>query len=461
VWGVILEYLHIYDTILLRAASTWLFELCKEIRPFPKYFVLDQDKYVEYLVESGSISGLEYVKKTLRFEWPPNLCCVAARSGHVDMLKHLRKQGLQFDINTILMDCARGTCDIAMVKYLHENGVPWMQYDISNLSQPQTVIDLMAYTGHIECMTYALGNGCVDYHVNYVPSVECWEFAKKNGLIFPEKQQAWGIAAGRIICEQAAILGNLTILKHAHQNEADLGNSAAFAAKHGHLLCLEYALEHYTDRNMVPDAFKTIECFNSVLKKLGWAELWSEVVWTNQLRIGNIEILRVLLEHKEQFPLPEARESFISGLRSTEGNTAGMMKFLLDDVKFPSLGWENPYTLCASRGDVEGLKFAFERNLPGNDRATNRALLPISHSVMIDALTSKNLDLVKFAWEKYGKNEDLIFDRCQKFAAASSTPEILDFLRQQGAEWDSSHLTFAIKSNNLPNLAYLTRIGCE
>lgn len=178
-WGVILGYLHIYDTILLRAASTWLFELCKEIRPFPKYFVLDQDKYVEYLVESGSISGLEYVKKTLRFEWPPNLCCVAARSGQVDMLKHLRKQGLQFDINTILMDCARCTCDIAMVKYLHENGVPWMQYDISNLSPPQTVIDLMAYTGHIECMKYALENGCVDYHVNYVPSVECWEFAKE------------------------------------------------------------------------------------------------------------------------------------------------------------------------------------------------------------------------------------------------------------------------------------------
>jgi hypothetical protein len=132
---------------------------------------------MEYLVENGFISCLDYVKNIMHFEWIPQLCSVAARSGRIDVFQHLLSNKLNYTPKTILLECTKCSCDLSIIKYLHESGAPWHQIDVHarkvhGLSMYpfedindhniiyQTVMENMAYHGHLECMKYALENGC-------------------------------------------------------------------------------------------------------------------------------------------------------------------------------------------------------------------------------------------------------------------------------------------------------------
>jgi hypothetical protein len=455
---------------------------------------LDQDKCTEYLVEIGSISCLDYVKNILHFEWTPQLCSVAARSGRIDVLKHLLSNKLNYAPKAILLECTKGTCDLSMIKYLHENGAPWHQIDarkVHGLSMysfedindhnntHQTVMENMAYHGHLECMKYALENGCSQRELSYTPSIECLDFAIENGFNWQGEQGSLQVAnappmprkpSKRNICEEAARLGDLTMLKYAHQKGALLNNSSLFAARFGHFDCLVYVLQAGTTANIpvLVSRAKTMECFKHLVQLMNLNEttLQQRIIWLEQVKIGNMEILRYMLENK--FALPHGLQ--LSHCWSEATMSFEILKFLLDEVKLP-IPTINAYINCVIHGNLEGLKLALERDLPNPDPAPLQLLLPsygppnqaVAHvirGIFRKAIRSNNIEMVKFVWDKFLPS---IGDTalCLENAAEQSTPEILDFLTQHGAQWTWQHLSAAAMKQNLPNLAFLTRIGCK
>ncbi len=235
VWSVIIKELNLYDTIFVRATSKWLNNLCKEFNPFPKHHVLDQTKCMAYLVENGSTSCLEYVKHDLHFEWSEEQSSAAARSGRVDVLKFLRDNGCPFNNQTVLLDCTKGTCDINMIKYLHESGVPWKQEDPTTkkrrtsffsggLSErnntEQIVAENMVFHGHLDCLKYAVENGIEDKRIWYTPSIECLDFVIANNFDWKGiESRDLGMKAipqgvKLSICEEAAKRGKYHLRTH-------------------------------------------------------------------------------------------------------------------------------------------------------------------------------------------------------------------------------------------------------
>jgi hypothetical protein len=477
VWGVVLNHLHIYDIIFLRATNVSLHKFCKEFRLFPKYFILDQDKCMEYLVENGFESCLDYVKNVLRFRWTQNLCSVAARFGRVSTLEHLTNRGLVLDTNTLLSECTTGTCYLPMIKYLRLRGAPWDRLEGANDPTYETVMENMARHGHLECIKYALQDGCTQRRISYTPTIECLEFFIQNGFDWQGGQGTREIQGvprfvKRSICEEAARLGNLPLLKYAHQHGARLNNSASNASREGHLDCLIYALDNdvavpMSQRGIQPARAKTLECLKYALQKIGFAEFHpKEFLWMSQLDVGNVEILRFMLENG--FPRPRSPVGVLlwrEALRRFE-----TFKFWLDEAQMP-IDSLSPYEDCALHGNLEGLKLAFERNIPLVSSVrppinlgylmrgcTDKSVL---QSIIDNATRSGNIEVLRFLWEKFPDKNNFSIQKCQKRAAKRSTPEILDFLTQQGAQWASEHLTTASKHKNLANLSYLTRIGCK
>jgi hypothetical protein len=379
-----------------------------------------------------------------------------------------------------------------MIKYLHENGAPWHQIDarkvhglnmnsfkdVNDLNNTyQTVMENMAYHGHLECMKYAFENGCTQRDLTYTPSIECLDFAIENGFDWQGGQGSLQVINDppkprkRSICEEAARLGDLTMLKYAHQKGALLNDSALFAAQFGQFDCLVYVLQTDTTTN-VPAALvlraKTMECFKHLVQLTNLNETTPQqhIIWLEQLRIGNMEILRYMFENK--FALPHGLQ--LSHCWSEATKSFEIFKFLLDEVKLP-IPTINAYINCVIHGNLEGLKLALERDLPNPDPAPLQLLLPsygppnqaVAHvirGIFRKAIRSNNIEMVKFVWDKFLPS---IGDTalCLENAAEQSTPEILDFLTQHGAQWTSEHLSAAAMKQNLPNLAFLTRIGCQ
>lgn len=293
-------------------------------------------------------------------------------------------------------------------------------------------MDNMAHHGHLECMKYALENGCKPFVISYTPSLECLDFAIQNGF-------DW-----KTVAANAATHGNLAIMKHAYQSGAELLNSAANAAKEGHVNCLIYAIDKMVHIADVPSAAKTLICFKHVIRHFGWQQGKATAFWFNQVKVGNVEILRLLLERA---PIPHvdiARKAILS----MATKSVDVLKFMLDEAKV-SFDLQDPFTSCAHHGNLEGLKLLFERNLP----------MKKPSMTLYEAVRSKNLDVVKYVWAKIPNKESINMAQIQLSASSWSTPEILDFLTQHGAHWIGAYLIRVARVGNLPNLAYLWRIG--
>lgn len=411
-----------------------MYKLCKQYRPFSKYFVLDQDACLTYLVQNGLISCIKHAKDTLNFEgWTQQLCTTAIRSGQISTLEFLINSGLTCNKEIAQLECTNGTCNLDMIKYLRELGASWSSAEVrKTLSKYTTEMEQMAHHGHLDCMKYAFENGCDQLQISHTPSLACLDFAIQNGFL-------WKRTA-----EEAAKHGNLDVLKHAHQRGASLYDSAEHAARGGHFDCLVYVVDKMKHPLPVPGRGRvpTTDCFKYWAQHFGFPN--NKSVWIRQIMAGNVEILRLLLQYK--VPLLLSPPLLILTTRSVD-----VFKFMLDEAKV-SFAQIDPYVCCARHGNLEGLKLAFERNLP---------ISPTIQMIIYEAVRSKNLELLKYVWEKFPNKEGFRMETIQPTASTQSTPEILDFLTQQGAQWSSGYLTRTARLGNLPSLAYFTRIGCK
>ena len=123
-------------------------------------------------------------------------CCQktseAAEKGHLECLKTLYSQGVQWDFYTTLAAAEKGHLDC--LKYAHENGCKW-DYDTMYWA---------AFYGHLDCLKYAHENGCEwdEYttssatHYNHL---DCLLYCLENGCpIHPETlnklyKRPWGV----------------------------------------------------------------------------------------------------------------------------------------------------------------------------------------------------------------------------------------------------------------------------
>jgi hypothetical protein len=97
-----------------------------------------------------------------------NNCCetteIAARNGHLECLKTLYSQGVQWHPETSYFAGIFGHLDC--LKYAHENGCPWDEYTIPHI----------AGSGHLECLKYA-------HSLGYGWHPDTTAYAARNGYL--------------------------------------------------------------------------------------------------------------------------------------------------------------------------------------------------------------------------------------------------------------------------------------
>jgi hypothetical protein len=466
IWNIILHNLNDYDAIFVRATSKRLFNLVKELRPFPKYFVLAHGGCMEYLIENGYISCIDYVKTALNFDWKEVYAQTAAISGQVDTLKFLLEKGVPLDAKAALLD-SRNTCELATIKYLLETCISW---DKLTENEKRTVVANMAKHGHIECLKYVIRLGNTPKKFSYTPTIECLEFAIENDFDWkgqdttqgstPRQRMASAVLtsllsvrssiAGRFtICEEAAKHGNLAVLKYAYEKGVALKTSASLAAKEGHVDCLIYAIEHANDA-VPPKDIANLQCFQYLLEKFGIEEISRNFNWMYPLSDNSGEYLRFAVSNG--VPLPTSGDPLQALLKQAGRSSVENLKFILD--KAASARESISLLAGLDTFSYENIQLMLDRNMfKSVDEYDDRDIT----TAYDNAVSSKDVRIVQLVWEKFQKIHLIRED----YVLCVSSPAILDFMAQKGVQWKSEHLGMASNFAHLPNMAFLTRFGCK
>jgi len=186
---------------------------------------------------SGSTACWEYAKA---HGCPPlptdeNPVNLAARKGHIDMIKYLRNTGEQWNEQTLNDSLASE--GLACTQYLREAGCPWKEdfcmcaalrgrLDCLQYAQEHecpwdfSVLVMSAMRGHLRCLQYAHEQGCpwvdtVTYAAVQGSSLECLKYAHEHGC-------PWNHGMARL----ALVNGNWRCLYYAARNGANCNSLA-------------------------------------------------------------------------------------------------------------------------------------------------------------------------------------------------------------------------------------------
>ena len=103
--------------------------------------------------DTGNLALVRWLREVKKFDWNEYTINAAAQFGHLHIVKYCMKHKCPCMLACALA-AASGHLDI--LKYLHENGVPW-DYKTCAFARENN---------HLECLVYALDNGCEnDKHV--------------------------------------------------------------------------------------------------------------------------------------------------------------------------------------------------------------------------------------------------------------------------------------------------------
>jgi hypothetical protein len=161
----------------------------------------------ELLCAAAASSGqlpLEELKamRAENFPWDWETCAIAARRGHLDVLRWAHENGCPWDEKTCEEAAERG--DLKMLKWAHENGCPWDADTCANA----------AWGGNLEMLQWARENGCPWCEQTCANAASCGDlevlkWARENGCPWDER-----------VCERAAEDGHLEMLQWAIENGA-------------------------------------------------------------------------------------------------------------------------------------------------------------------------------------------------------------------------------------------------
>ena len=112
-----------------------------------------QHRFCSEAARTGNLALVRWLREVKKFDWNEGTINAAAQFGHLHIVKYCMKHKCPCMLACALA-AASGHLDI--LKYLHENGVPW-DYKTCAFARENN---------HLECLVYALDNGCQnDKHV--------------------------------------------------------------------------------------------------------------------------------------------------------------------------------------------------------------------------------------------------------------------------------------------------------
>ncbi len=407
---------------MLRTVCKSLYNLVADAHLFPKHFVLDQQKCLEYYVTLGNISALEYLR-AMNFFFTPSLCVRAAESGRLDVIKYLRDNGCHLDYGTHFALTTSGHLDILeyilegqtednlkeaygpmcvqylfsasasaghlhIVKYLHEKGFGWETNTIYEACQ----------NDHFEVFKYAIENGCPYEAIH--PPIGHIKFMK----YLEEREIPWKYRA----CKDAASKGNLDALKYAHENGCDWQDAVNMAAAHGYLECLKYAVEHGAPVGDI-HSVKSIEILEYLIQHTT-ANL-TDWIYTSALsKNTDRNIIYYMLKHTTVAPPPHF------AVQIAQTGDLELFKFAIenkfnaapihDEFEFASDIYMAIVSSDYTSGSLDCLKYAVEKKL---GRFYDNWLVYFRH--MLVSNIPQKIDMIKWWLENLPykfRNQDLI-----------------------------------------------------
>ena len=168
-------------------------------------------------------------------------CTCAARNGHLEVLKYLREE-VKAPVNGKVIKIAACHGDLELIRYLVENKCAGWENGYLD------ALDIIAKHGHFQCLKY------LHEEVKLPLNGRMIDFAANRGhlemirYLVGKKCEGWEDGCLDAL-SSAVYCGEVECLKYLHE-EAKAPwdwNTAAWAARNGHLHILEYLVERKYD----------------------------------------------------------------------------------------------------------------------------------------------------------------------------------------------------------------------
>ena len=189
------------------------------------------DKTREDAMRGAAKGGHLELVKHLRekgYDWDENTCASAAHEGHVHVLEYLRTNGCPWGSDAGFRAAEGDRLDT--LKWLREHGCPW----------DEEVTGAAAENGHFETLKWLHEHGCPGWDaVLFATAVsggnlEMIMWMHENGCPWDEEATVY-----------AAIYGNLEILKWLHENGCPISDEACSEALDSEAWdCLKYLVDN-------------------------------------------------------------------------------------------------------------------------------------------------------------------------------------------------------------------------
>ena len=125
--------------------------VCKDLAEQLAGLIHSDDKPLKKLCNMAAKDGHLEVLKWARengCEWNSNTCANAAENGHLEVLKWARENGCEWNSNTCAYAAQNGHLEV--LKWARENGCKWNSETCTYAAQ----------NGHLEVLKWARENGC-------------------------------------------------------------------------------------------------------------------------------------------------------------------------------------------------------------------------------------------------------------------------------------------------------------
>jgi len=194
----------------------------QEVKAFPNL-----SKALNGAAEGGHLELVKHLREK-GCEWDESTCAAAAQEGHVHVLEHLRTNDCPWDEESMAYAASEGQLDT--LKWLHEHGCPW----------DEESMPCAARAGKFASLKWLHEHGCPgwdEYTFAAAASggnLEMIKWMHDNGCPWDEGAT-----------EQAAVDDNLEILKWLHENGCQISDEACSEAANSEAWeCLTYLVDN-------------------------------------------------------------------------------------------------------------------------------------------------------------------------------------------------------------------------
>jgi len=184
---------------------------------------------------NGHLECLRYAHQN-KCPWDEKVCSLAALGNHLEILEYARSENCPWDQETIFNGVKAG--HLGIISFAIKNNCPMGNFPLIFKSE---ICSLAALEGNLECLEYLLKECKIQWIFDLKTSVT--EAAKRGHFhivkfAFQQNYDIWST----LICQYAALHGNLSMLRYAHENGCPWDDETCDeAVNNSNLHCLKYA----------------------------------------------------------------------------------------------------------------------------------------------------------------------------------------------------------------------------